>query len=578
MAKPDEFLDLPLQPPIKIKNNKELADFLEIKVNKLTYYAYHLDDRKKYTTFEIKKRSGGLRKIDAPIKGLKDIHRQVLLKLDPYYKPRSCVFAYIKKRGIVENADLHKGQRWILRIDLVDFFNTITFERLKGLFASQPFSMSENASRTLSMICTKDGHLTQGSPVSPLLSNIICRGLDYKLKEISAKNKCYYSRYADDIFISNNGAIFPNAIAEKKSDGSVELNPQILSTIYDAGFSPNKEKITLRSRAERQIVAGVIVNRKTNTPREYIKSIRATLYSWRKYGLESAEEYWLKHIFRQSPHGDNQPRMRWVLRGQINHVGHVKGYSDPVYIGLAKKLKSLDPTFKFNEQNAIDFVREEIHIYSEGITDRKHLENALLSLKSQGLFTELNLVFRETSTDSKKQGSAALRSLCETLCAATQKHLTICLFDRDEKEITESMGGSTRTYKDHGNNVWSLIIPAPEFRTLTSFCIEHLYRDEQLYQYDQEGRRLYSNSEFDDNQCHRDPDKLVFQKHPNKKALILDDAVIDITTKTNVALPKNKFADYISSKTAPFDDMDFSGFIPTFDQIIEIAARYTSNK
>ena len=578
VATSEDLSDLIHKPNLKIKNNKELAASLGLEVDTITYYAYRLQERKKYTTFSIKKRNGGLRKIESPIKGLKDIQRVILQNLSNNYNPRSCVFAYVKGRGILENAEMHKGQRWVLRIDLQDFFNTITFKRLKGLFASPPFLMSEDAARTLSRLCTKNGHLTQGSPVSPILSNIICRGLDYKLKEIASKNKCYFSRYADDIFISNNGSLFPSAIAERKDNGEIELSAEVHSIITGAGFTPNKNKISLRSRAERQIVTGVVVNKKTNIPKEYIKSIRATLYAWQKYGLESAEKYWLDRVLRANTGGKNVPRLRWVVRGQINHVGHIKGYSDPVYIGLAKKLKALDETFKFSERKAIDFVKEEIHIYTEGITDRKHLENAFSHYKQNGMFPQLNLVFEEHTKDSKQHGSSALKSFCETLCGATQKHLTICIFDRDEKEIIDAMGGSTKTYKDHGNNVWSLILPAPAFRQESSFCIEHLYQDSQLYSLDQDGRRLYSISEFDDNQCHKNPDTLVFRKYAKLKTLILDDAVIDITTKTNVALPKNKFAEYVISKTAPFDNMDLSGFEPTFEQILEIVARYKSDK
>ncbi|WP_248672841.1 reverse transcriptase domain-containing protein, partial [Pseudomonas agarici] len=229
-----------LAPTVKIKNNKELAAELGISLGRLNYYAYFLPDHKKYKTFTISKRGGGERIVEAPVKGLKDLQKTILGKFEPYYKPRACVFAYVQDRGIVENADVHDFQRWVLRVDLKDFFHSITQRRVIGIFSSPPFSLSRDAARTLSFLCTKDGRLTQGAPTSPLISNLVCKGLDYTLKELAAKNKCYYTRYADDIFFSNSGAMFPRIIAEKMEDGSVKIGDELKNLIEGAGFAINE--------------------------------------------------------------------------------------------------------------------------------------------------------------------------------------------------------------------------------------------------------------------------------------------------------------------------------------------------
>ncbi|WP_411836204.1 reverse transcriptase domain-containing protein [Pseudomonas chlororaphis subsp. aurantiaca] len=566
------FLDLILPKP-KIKNNKELADALGISVGRLTYYAYFLPDSKKYKDFKISKRGGGERLIEAPVKGLKDIQRTILKSFESSFKPRSCVFSYIQGRGIVENADTHDQQRWVLRVDLKDFFNTITQKRVIGVFSNPPFHLSREAARTISYLCTKDGRLPQGSPTSPLISNIVCRGLDYKLKELAAKNKCYYTRYADDIFFSYSGSTFPKSIAERFEDGSVELHEPLITVIEQAGFIVNEEKAYLRSRAERQIVTGLVVNRKVNVPKEYIRSIRAALYAWEKFGLELAEEHWQKKIDRKDRPTSEKPRFKWVIRGQINHVGHVKGYSDPVFLGLARRLHELDPDYSLDEKKITTAIAQEIHIYTEGITDNKHLKKAYEHFRKKGDLNEINLTFKET----KKTGSSALKSLCENLSEGLQRHLTICIFDRDEKDIINSMGGSPGNYKDHGNNVFSLLLPAPDFRENQQICIEHLYKDDTLLREDNEGRRLFTKDEFDHVSCFRG-ERQLFCRLPNKQSLIYDSEIIDMQKKVNVALSKNKFADHILNETPPFINVDFSGFLDTFRQILEIANSYRKRK
>ena len=562
------FLNSPA-PEVKIKNNKELAEVLGISVGRLTYYAYYLSADEKYSSFNISKRGGGERLIEAPVKGLKDLQKKIVEYLTTFFKPRSCVFAYVEGRGIVENADVHDLQRWILRVDLTDFFHSITQKRLVGVFSSQPFSMSHDAARTLSFLCTMNGRLAQGAPTSPILSNIICRGLDYKLKELSAKNKCYYTRYADDIFISNSGASFPRTIAEKLEDGSVELSESFCEVVSNAGFKVNLKKVFLRSRAERQIVTGLVVNKKINVPREFVRSIRAALYSWEIFGLEDAEKFWARNIDKKSRHERSSPRFRWVLRGQINHVGHVKGYSDSVYLGLARRLAALDDSFKLDERKIRKAIAEEIQIYTEGPTDIKHLSNAFEVYQSRGEFQDLKLIFNRT----KKAGSSVLKVLCENLSEAQQRHLTICIFDRDEREYIKSMGGSPGSYKDHGNNVFSLVIPVPDFRDTDLVCIEHLYRDEDLYREDVEGRRLFSKEDFDAVSCFKG-DRPLFCRIPNKNSLIYDSDIIDMVEKKNVALSKNAFADNVVTKTAPFNNVDLSGFTETFEQIRIIAGSY----
>lgn len=548
-----------------ITSLQDLANFLGVKRGQLAYYAYYIKSTQAYASFAIKKRSGKERQIDAPVKGLKDLQRTIYEKFSGEISFRKCVHGYIQDRSILHNSTRHLRQRWVLRVDLSDFFPTITSGRVAGMFRAPPFGISEKPARALAFISTKNGRLTQGSPLSPWVSNVICRGLDYSLQKLASKHKCYYSRYADDLFFSTNNRIFPAELAHMSDgDSNITIGEELRLAIADAGFSLNEEKTSLKANSQRQIVTGVVVNSKPNVPKQYVKKIRAALYSWEKYGLSAAEAYWQTNVdYRNRWEGSN-PRFRWVVRGQINFIRYVKGEADPVYIKLATWLKRLDDSFSFDPKTSAQSITHEVNIFVEGITDRKHIEKAFKHAQKSSLYPDLNLVF----PDQRDYGSSNLQKLCAMLSATPQRCLTICIFDRDEKEYIKSMGGSSGDYLDHNNNVYSLILPIPKFRSEPDICIEHLYEDNDLFLKDCNGRRLYAKTEFDKHSCHKSEPNIFLRLPP--KSLICDSNVIDISTKSSVALSKNEFASHIYNEVAPFDGVSFDGFLPLFDKLQEI--------
>ncbi|UJY50742.1 hypothetical protein K3392_02905 [Escherichia coli] len=145
--------------------------------------------------------------------------------------------------------------------------------------------------------------------------------------------------------------------------------------------------------------------------------------------MDAAEEYWKKEIERSNKFDAQPPQMRLVIRGKIIHVGHVKGYTDATFLTLVKRLQALDSEFKIDEQKFRREITDEIHIYTEGVTDTKHFQAALNAFQKRGEFLDLKIIFKNSS----KPGSASLKTLCENLRETSQKHLTLCIFDRDEK-------------------------------------------------------------------------------------------------------------------------------------------------
>src|SRR5690606_10191540 len=137
--------------------------------------------------FQIEKKSGGKRQICAPREPLKSIQLRLKHALINIYKNKSCVHGFIQQRSIVTNARQHISKCLLVNIDLEDFFSSINFGRLRGLFLSDPFNFNSDVATILAHICCCNGILPQGCPTSPILSNFICRKLDNALLKLASR-------------------------------------------------------------------------------------------------------------------------------------------------------------------------------------------------------------------------------------------------------------------------------------------------------------------------------------------------------------------------------------------------------
>lgn len=166
---------------------------------------------KEYIQFRIPKASGGTRLIKAPADGLKDLQREIVDVLQDRYKvlAHNAAYAYTKGRCAYDALVTHqrKNARWFLKIDITDFFPSITEEVLKEQLPKvYPLNwLSEDGLDNLIDIATDEGALPQGSPLSPLLSNLVLVEFDKILTTILLRDlsqRFTYTRYADDMLIS----------------------------------------------------------------------------------------------------------------------------------------------------------------------------------------------------------------------------------------------------------------------------------------------------------------------------------------------------------------------------------------
>ncbi len=285
--------DLPM-----IADLAELRQLLGIKSpNQLGYFLLASDQRNgPYTRFTIPKRGGGERVICAPKLQLRWIQRQILDKILAKVTPHQAAHGFVPGRSTVTNAAMHRGAALLLKFDLKDFFPTIHYHRVMGLFASLGyyvgdgrFGTEDDAKRvapTLARLCCyapdpeawEGVVLPQGAPTSPAISNLVCRRLDARLEGLARSKEGVYTRYADDLTFSF------------KDDKSLDLGRfrwWVDQVCHQEGFFVNQAKYRVIRASQRQLVTGIVVNDELRIPREDRRRFRAMLHNCRKHGLES---------------------------------------------------------------------------------------------------------------------------------------------------------------------------------------------------------------------------------------------------------------------------------------------------
>lgn len=549
----------------------DVAALLGLRPRELTWWIYALEEHRRYRTFEITRRSGGEpREICAPIKPLKDIQRDLADVLTSCYAAPPHVHGFVPQRSPRSNARRHRRQKWVLRVDLKDFFPSIHFGRVWGLFQAPPFEYPEEVATTLAQICCFENQLPQGAPTSPIVSNFICWGMDKALSRLAAVERCYYSRYADDLCFSTDRSSFPALLAASRG-GQTELGAALTRVISEHGFQVNETKTRLMTHTNRQRVTGLVVNEKVNVPRDYVRSLRNLLFIWKRYGLDDAKAAFEK----MDPHPNwppdkAEPIFEKVVRGKIQYVGSVKGWDDPVYERLAGQLRALDSEFSSVGQRPKP-ASTALRLFTEGPTDIPHLIAAEKYFHARGEF--LDIAF---SADSKSSldGHDPLLKHCENLSRAQQTP-TLCLFDRDTPSILKKAIGD-QGWKDWEHGVLSAAIVPPTWRSASDpVCIEMLYEDSLLKRINSEGRRVFLSSEFDPRTGHHS-DRVHTTPHPGVRPLVREE-VFAIGSSGTVNVSKADFAEAIAAHSDPYGDANFEGFRGTFEIIREAMAALTTS-
>lgn len=214
-----------------------------------------------YRVFEIRKGKKA-RSITAPKVGLKVVQKWLSVHLQRTYFPPEHVFGFIPGRSHVDAASVHTSARWVLSVDIENFFPTTPKELVE--LELQRIGYSSGAAQIISGVCCLGGFLPQGSPASPVLSNLAFREVDSRLNAIAGTRNIRLSRYADDIVFSGKEEFLP------------ELKDEVFSTFEGTpwGLSPLKTKFA--AWPERLKVHGLLVNSEgVRLTKRYRNKIRA---------------------------------------------------------------------------------------------------------------------------------------------------------------------------------------------------------------------------------------------------------------------------------------------------------------
>jgi retron-type reverse transcriptase len=246
-----------------------------------------------YVRFLLPKKTGGTRLISAPMPRLKAAQAWVLENVLKKVPVHDAAHGFREGRSIVTNARPHVGAGMVVNLDLKDFFPSVLYPRVKGVFVKLGYS--EATATVLALLCTEpdveevelDGQrwfvsqgkrrLPQGAPTSPALTNILCRRLDRRLSGAARKLGFVYTRYADDLTFSAQGS---------GPHDAGELLRLVRWVVGQEDFTPHPDKTRVLRRGRQQEVTGVVVNDKPGVDRKTLKRFRALLHQLEKTGPE----------------------------------------------------------------------------------------------------------------------------------------------------------------------------------------------------------------------------------------------------------------------------------------------------
>ena len=294
---------------------KEVADAMEVSISELRWLAFHHSAaaRSHYVEFSVPKRNGGLRRLSCPHRKLAAVQRWIFQEVLSPLPVHAAAHGFVRGRGIQTNAAKHVKSTIILNSDLVEFFPSIDFARVAGLFRALGYSPA--VSTIFGLLCTEAPRskvrfagrtyyaatdrrvLPQGACSSPAISNLVSRRLDSRLDGITRRLGWRYTRYADDLTLSTNSA--PDKVAY--------LMAKLRHIVEEEGFAINESKTRVQRPNARQTVTGLVVNDKITIDRRIVRRMRAILHRAQSEGLEAQNR-------------DQHPNFRMWVEGMIAYI------------------------------------------------------------------------------------------------------------------------------------------------------------------------------------------------------------------------------------------------------------------
>jgi hypothetical protein len=560
----------------------DVARLLEVKPGMLSYLLYKKPKVFLYAKFDIPKRHGGTREIWAPDGDLKLVQHRLANLLQNCVEEINAARDHIeggkrygvahgfkRKHTIMTNAREHVTRRYVFNVDLQDFFGTINFGRVRGFFLKDKnFALHESVATVITQIACHDNKLPQGSPCSPVISNLIGHIMDMTLVRLASATGCSYSRYADDLTFSSNRSEFPSRVARQDGDdkGLWHAGQDLKRLISRAGFKLNDKKTRMQYRDSRQDVTGLVVNRKVNVPATYRYTVRAMVDHALETGtferiFKKVDAAGVETTFRQT--GTNRQ-----LIGMLSYIDQVDLFN--------RKLREDNDLEPHNTSGRTELYRQFLYfdafhatgspvIVCEGSTDNIYLRHAIKRLApsypmlAAGTPPKLSVrlfKYGQRRTSEITQITGGVGGLCHLMKhyhadftnkikAAAPRHPVIVLVDNDSgaKDIYGAISGIAKKPRPTGKEQFihvvgnMYVVPTPLGSGGARTAIEDFFDNTTLSE--KLGTKTFS----------RDA-KLDTTKHFGKAA----------------------FAREVVEKKA--SSIDFSGFSRILDGVVAVMADY----
>lgn len=498
---------------------KQLATILGVMPGMLSFLLYKKPKAGLYNKFEIPKRHGGIREILAPESELKLLQHRLSNLLQECQREINATHGHTedethlgvshgfkRHHTIMTNGRAHVARRYVFNVDLHDFFGSINFGRVRGFFIKDKnFSLHEDVATVIAQIACYENKLPQGSPCSPVISNLIGHSLDIHLVRLAASAGATYTRYADDLTFSTNKPKFPTQIATQVSEHQWEPGKALKRIVAHNGFSFNPGKTRMQYRDSRQEVTGLTVNRKVNVPATYRNTVRAMVNNLLNTGdfqfvYKKLDEHG-KLVVKQSKGRRKQ------LLGMLSYIDQVDRYNRKLQEdNMLPAIATEGRTTLFRRFIYFDnfYAPDYPIVVCEGKTDNVYLKCAIKSLAT--IYPELAdpgpplkpkvrfFKYSERRTSEITDLTGGVGGICKLLKnyhedvttkfkAPASKNPVIVLIDNDSgaNKIYEAISGITKKPKPAGmgdfihvtSNLY--IVPTPLGPGNAKTCIEDFF-------------------------------------------------------------------------------------------------------
>ena len=438
----------------EIKQDEFGTSKYKVSENQLLHFANAHIVPNRYKVFHIRKKSGGLREINAPCYQLSTLLYIVNILLKALYTPGPSAMGFAEGRSVVDNAKMHVGHHYVFNIDLKDFFPSIPQARVWARLQLAPFKFSKEIANVIAGLCchidteTKRCVLPQGAATSPLLTNAICDQLDRRMRGVAKRFGLHYSRYADDMTFSSMHNVY-----QENSEFRIEIK----RIIEEQGFSMNEKKTRLLRDGERQEVTGLTVNSIVNVSRKYISDLRWLLHIWETEGYAKAySKFYPKYKKEKGYIKKGEPIMENVIGGKLNYLRMVKGINN----AACKKLQE-----RYNRLQQI--------VYIDSETDENQSYIYVQPYKMSDFLTDFSTsITLEVTPKKKLVGRCLLVGMDKVIAISktTQKSLCPDLENRQSGEVilTDKLENCFVTLcRSKGKNFWLIT----EFEPKRSKCL-----------------------------------------------------------------------------------------------------------